>query len=68
LAVFLQLAVFGFHPSAEIGNLLLAGLLKPGIWFAAWYIRPDRWHPWLEPTRVSAILFGAAIGAAVTLT
>jgi fucose permease len=45
--------------------LLVVATLKPGIWFAAWRVNPARWHPWLEPTRVSAILFGAAVGAAM---
>ncbi len=43
--------------------IMLIGLLKPPIWFGAWAVRPDRWWPFLDPTRVGAILFGASVGA-----
>lgn len=46
--------------------VVLAAALKPPIWFLAWRYRiDDRW-PWAEPTRLAAILFGAAVGAAVS--
>jgi hypothetical protein len=72
LAVFV--AAFDLLP-AKFGNsgisgpyfevLPLVGLAKPPIWFLAWFVRPDRWWPWAEPTRASAILFGAVFGAAL---
>jgi hypothetical protein len=45
--------------------LFAAGLAKPPIRGAAWLVPLDRWRAWLQPTRVSAIVFYAAIGAAV---
>jgi hypothetical protein len=52
---------------ARWAALIPVGVVKPLFWFPAWEIRPDRWHPWLEPTRVSAIAFGGALGAAVAV-
>jgi hypothetical protein len=63
----IPLMFLAFTTEVHFALLPLVGLLKPGIWFAAWYVRPDRWHPWLEPTRVSAIAFGGALGAAVAV-
>jgi hypothetical protein len=63
----IPLMFLAFTADVHFALLPLVGLIKPGIWFAAWYVRPDRWHPWLEPTRVSAIAFGGALGAAVAV-
>jgi hypothetical protein len=45
--------------------LLLIGLVKPGIWFAAWRIPFFEDSSFWYPTRVSAGVFGAVIGLAV---
>lgn len=54
--------------------ILLVGLTKIPIWFGWWAIeghhgerRMTGFWPWLQPTRLSAIAFGAAIGAMVAL-
>jgi hypothetical protein len=49
------------------GLFVLLGLVKPGIWFFWWRVRPDRLWSWLEPTRVAAINFGAFAGWGVAL-
>jgi hypothetical protein len=45
--------------------IVFAAALKPPIWFIAWRFPID--NRWAQPTRVSAILFGAAVGAAVSM-
>jgi hypothetical protein len=54
--------------------VLLLGLAKIPIWFGWWAIeghhgerRMTGFWPWLQPTRLSAICFYAAIGAVVAL-
>jgi hypothetical protein len=58
-------AFLGAYFNPYYALALFAGLIKPLIWFSAWWIRPDRLWSWLEPTRVSAIIFGVLTGTII---
>jgi hypothetical protein len=47
--------------------LVFVGLAKVVIWPLAWNLVNPRWGWFWEPTRIAAMSFGAAIGAAVAL-
>jgi hypothetical protein len=59
------LAYFALVPWQLALTLVVAGLTKTVIWPFWWTVRPNRLWSFLEPCRVSAINFGAAIGTAV---
>jgi hypothetical protein len=44
-------------------GLLASGLLKAPIWCAWAHSRVQQIGPWFEPTRFSAMTFGAVVGA-----
>lgn len=56
-------------------GLAVAGVAKPPIWRAAWWLDPGRFAsrvpawaaPLFEPTRVAAILWGVLVGALITV-
>jgi len=58
-----SVAAIRFNPAAFY--LLLVGFAKPPIWFVSWRVAPTGPHIWLVPTRLAAMVWGAAVGAAV---
>lgn len=63
----LDLGALTYTLDFHYAPVLLLGLTKPAIWFAAWAINPARWWTPAYPTRVAAVAFGCVVAAATLL-